>query len=136
MTDRHSILVKEIDLIQSVINRMATTSFLIKGWAITVMGFIFALQSHTEIMFVAVIPIFLFWILDTYFLQQERLYRKLYTWVIENRMTDDSHIYSLNATRFEKSPYFKVMFSITLGPFYCGGIVLVLLAYLVAIVLK
>jgi hypothetical protein len=79
MTDRHSILVKEIDLIQSVINRMANTSFLIKGWAISVMGFIFALQSNKDIMFVAVIPIVLFWILDTYFLQQERLYRKLYT---------------------------------------------------------
>jgi hypothetical protein len=132
MTDRHGILVKEIDLIQSVINRMAHTSFLIKGWAISVMGFIFALQSNKDIMFVAVIPIFLFWILDTYFLQQERLYRKLYTWVIENRMTDDTHMYSLNATRFEKSSYKDVMFSITLGPFYGGGIILVLLASVIA----
>ena len=32
------IMFKEVDLIQGVINRMASNSFMIKGWSLTVAG--------------------------------------------------------------------------------------------------
>jgi predicted PurR-regulated permease PerM len=124
LAERKKDLLKEIDLIQSIISRMSNTSFLIKGWAVTMISFIFAFRTNQAVLPLVFIPLFLFWFLDSYFLQQERLYRKLYQWVIENRMTDDSHLFSLNATRFGKESIIKAMFSITLGTFY--GIALLL----------
>jgi len=118
LAERKKDLLKEIDLIQSIISRMSNTSFLIKGWAVTMISFIFAFRTNQAVLPLVFIPLFLFWFLDGYFLQQERLYRKLYQWVIENRMTDDSHLFSLNAARFRKESIFKAMFSITLGMFY------------------
>jgi predicted PurR-regulated permease PerM len=124
LAERKKDLLKEIDLIQSIISRMSNTSFLIKGWAVTMISFIFAFRTNQAVLPLVFIPLFLFWFLDGFFLQQERLYRKLYQWVIENRMTDDSHLFSLNATRFGKESIIKAMFSITLGTFY--GIALLL----------
>ncbi|MDM8557495.1 hypothetical protein [Candidatus Parabeggiatoa sp. HSG14] len=95
------VLIKEIDLIQSIINRMSNTSFLIKGWAVTIMALIFSVKSDPMTLPFIFISILLFWFLDAYFLQQERFYRKLYKWVIQNRMGDDSYLFSLNTTRFK-----------------------------------
>lgn len=36
---------KHLDLIQGIINRMASNSFMLKGWAVTLMVGIFALAS-------------------------------------------------------------------------------------------
>ena len=41
--DREDVLEKEIDLIQSCVNRMAQNSFVIKGWLITLITVILAL---------------------------------------------------------------------------------------------
>ncbi|HDN26166.1 MAG TPA: hypothetical protein ENG03_03540 [Thioploca sp.] len=130
--ERKKDLLKEIDLIQSIINRMANTSFLIKGWAVTMIALIFSFKSNPETLPLVFIPVILFWFLDAYFLQQERLYRKLYQWVIQNRMTDDSHLFSLSTARFEpeKQSLLRLMFSITIGSFYAGALVLVV-AYIV-----
>ncbi|RKZ37841.1 MAG: hypothetical protein DRQ49_15505 [Gammaproteobacteria bacterium] len=130
MNERKQDLLKEIDLIQSIINRMSNTSFLIKGWAVTMISFIFAFRANPETLPLVFIPLILFWFLDAYFLQQERLYRKLYKWVIENRMTDDSHLFSLSTVRFKKSSLLRVMFSITLGAFY-GTALLLNVIYLI-----
>ena len=70
-----------LEMIQSVINRMASNSFALKGWAVTLVAGIFALAGKdTDKMYflVAYIPIIVFWGLDSYYLLQERLYRALY----------------------------------------------------------
>src|SRR4051812_44180277 len=72
---------KHLELIQGAVTRLASNSFLIKGWAITVAGafFGFALTSHsTQLAIAAVVPTVAFWSLDTYFLRAERLFRALY----------------------------------------------------------
>ena len=38
------IMFKEVDLIQGVINRMASNSFMIKGWSLTVAGIAYSLN--------------------------------------------------------------------------------------------
>ena len=121
-------LLKEIDLIQSIVNRMANTSFLIKGWTITMITFIFAYKSDKDAVILVFIPIILFWLLDAHFLQYERLYRKLYQWVIQNRMTNESDLFSLNVVRFkdENQSFFRAITSFTLSIFYGGAIVLVI----------
>jgi hypothetical protein len=80
-------------------------------------------------MLIAFLPLIVFWYLDAWFLWQERLYRKLYDWVITNRPTSDEHLYSMNAYRFREQVDrpFRIMFSTTLGLFY--GMVGVLTAF-------
>ena len=70
-----------LEMIQGVINRMASNSFALKGWAVTLVAGIFALAGKdTDKLYflVAYIPIIVFWGLDSYYLLQERLYRALY----------------------------------------------------------
>src|SRR5690242_10126113 len=73
---------KHLEFIQAVISRLATNSFLMKGWALTVSGALFGFAaSHLSwpIAAVGMLPVVSFWYLDTYFLRQERLYRLLYS---------------------------------------------------------
>jgi len=81
---RHEDVVKHLELIQAVINRMAANSFLLKGWTITLVAALFALASKdAEVRFawIALLPTFAFWLLDAYFQLQERCFRALYNHV-------------------------------------------------------
>lgn len=118
---------KEIDLIQAVINRMAHNSFLLKGWAITIIVAVLALTKDTLVTndityfsIVLLIPLVVFWYLDAFFLHKERCYIKLYDWVIENRLKTEEFQYSLNYKRFENEvdSIWKIMRSATLRIFY------------------
>lgn len=128
-------LMKEIDTIQSIINRMSNNSFLIKGWAITLIVGTLLLErtllvdSKLQIS-MAFIPLLAFWFLDAYFLWQERMYRELYKWVVNNRLKTDEHLFDMNAYRFEDNidSKFRTMFSITLAWFY-GSIVILIGIY-------
>jgi hypothetical protein len=127
--ERKKDFLKEIDLIQTIVTRMANTSFLIKGWSVTMMTFIFATKSDPKTLTLVFVPILLFWILDAYFLQQERLYRKLYQWVVENRMLSDKYLFSLSTARVQnqKKSLIGVIFSTTLMVFYGGALLLVII---------
>lgn len=133
MQDRKQDLLKEIELIQSVITRMANTSFLIKGWTITMVTLVFTAKADIYATYFVFIPMFAFWFLDAYFLKHERLYRALYNWVIEHRMTNDVHLFSLNPGHFnlKGQAIIKVMFSPTLGVFY-GMIFILIVAYILS----
>ena len=127
---RRAALLKEIDLIQEVIKRMSNTSSLIKGWTVTMIGIILAAKADSSVAYFVIIPIILFWFLDAYFLQNERLYRKLYAWVVQHRMNDLTDLYSLNPVRFKTKgqTIWNALFSFTLGMFY-GGATLLVIAY-------
>ena len=75
------IKIKNLEMIQSIISRMANNSFLLKGWGITIISGIFSL-NHEEMSFAIFLLIYLiiilFWILDSYYLQLERRFRVLY----------------------------------------------------------
>lgn len=123
MSDKENIkeyILKEIDIIQDIIKRMANNSFMIKGWAITLVVVTLLLQGNEGQVLIAFIPLLVFWFLDAYFLWQERMYRRLYNWVISNRLKTDEYLLDMNAYRFKDSvqPIAKIMFSITLGWFY------------------
>ena len=74
--------VKHIEFIQSNIASMNQCSFQMKGWMITVVTALLALFAasineetgigNTAFIFVAIVPTMIFWILDAYYLQQER----------------------------------------------------------------
>ena len=132
--DLKDYLMKEIDTIQSIIKRMSHNSFLIKGWTITLVVVALLLKGTQDHVFLAIIPLFTFWLLDSYFLRQERLYRKLYDWVIENRLQSDKELFNMKTDRFKDDvSKFKTTFSLTLIWFYGTIAVLVgLYAYIVS----
>jgi hypothetical protein len=119
---------KEIDLIQDVIKRLASNSFLIKGWYITVTSASMLisrsnLKDHFAIsLWVVLIAPILFWLLDAYFLAQELLFRKLYQWVIRERLKgNQTFLYDLNAAKRFGGRFMatvKAAFSPTLLIFY------------------
>lgn len=110
---------KHLEFIQGVITRLARNSFLIKGWAVTLLAALFALASkdpEVRYAWIAFIPTVMFWGLDAYYLRQERLFRELYDAVRERDSTDftmDTSIVSEDVTSI-----FGVAFSKTIFPFY------------------
>ena len=127
------IIHKEIDLIQACINRMANNSFLIKGWALTLVTVMLALTEKSidpvYLCLVLLIPISAFWYLDAFFLQTEKMYRKIYEWVLRVRPEGKfEHLYDLNPHRFKDQidSRGKVMWSITLRVFYGIPIAIIL----------
>ena len=133
MEDKESLkeyMLKEIEIIQDIIKRMAFNSFMIKGWAITLVVITLLLKGTEYQVWIAFIPLLVFWFLDAYFLWQERLYRKLYEWVINNRLKTEEYLFDMNAYRFKDKVQSRVriMFSITLGWFY-GSIAILIIIY-------
>lgn len=60
---------------------MNSNSFLIKGWAITLVSALFALaakDTNVNYVLVSYIAISVFWFLDGFYISQERQYRDLY----------------------------------------------------------
>lgn len=73
--------VKHLEFAQAAISRMAANSFLVKGWSATLATGVYALalgQSDWRIGLAGLIPVLCFWLLDGFYLRQERLYRLLY----------------------------------------------------------
>ena len=125
---------KHLELIQNIINRMASNSFLVKGWCITLVSAVFVLSgkdANTMFIAVAFFPVLMFWILDAYFLRQERLFRKLYDNV---RATNESSIdFSMNTLPFtsQVASWPRVAISQTLFIFYGAIVLAILLAVLI-----
>ncbi len=127
---------KELDLIQSVINRMANNSFLLKGWIVSLVAIVLALsydnllsKSLIEIGILLLVVIFCFWYLDAFFLHREKCYRELYKDVLKKRANNDrNNLYDLNFEPYKKEveSIWKVMFSITLRTFYFFPILLII----------
>ncbi|WP_420449045.1 hypothetical protein [Candidatus Palauibacter sp.] len=70
-----------LQMIQAVIARMASNSFLIKGWSVTLVAALFALAAagtNELFVYLAYFPAFMFWALDAFFLRQEHLFRELW----------------------------------------------------------
>jgi hypothetical protein len=123
-------MLKEIEIIQNIIKRMASNSFMMKGWTVTLVVVTLLLQGSKYQVWIAFIPLLVFWFLDAYFLWQERMYRKLYDWVRNNRLKTEEFLFDMNAYRFKDDVQSKIriMFSITLGWFY-GLIAILIVIY-------
>jgi hypothetical protein len=81
MDNNNEVTLKHLDFIQGVITRMNANSFQIKGMSITITAAILALYASSNnplYLFVTVIPTFIFWFLDAYYLQQEQKFRGIY----------------------------------------------------------
>lgn len=121
--------IAHLGFIQAVISRMGSNSFLLKGWSVTMVAAIFALSAkdadHRFVM-MAYFPILIFWMLDAFFLHQEKLFRKLYEEVASGRQPSDHFSMNTNVVKDKVESMAVVAFSKTLLPFH-GLIVLIVL---------
>lgn len=122
---------KHLEFIQKTIDRMASNLFFLRGWTITLITALFALfvkDANPNYIFIAYFPVIIFWILDGYFLSQERLFRALYNRV---RKLDEKEIdFSMNTDdykRDKKNSWAHSMFSVTLLFFYLPLVIIILL---------
>lgn len=126
---------KELDLIQSVINRMANNSFLIKGWTMTLMSALIAFGKdllldktngvyYLLMMIGILIP---FWWLDAYYLRQEKVFRKVYERAISDPESQKRLKYDLNPHKIADEVHgtLKTMWSKTIMWFYITFILLI-----------
>lgn len=80
--------ITHLQMIEAVIDRMAANSLRMKEWFVTIgsaiVGFAVTKENLT-LALVALGPLALFWILDAFYLYQERLFRDLYIDVINDK---------------------------------------------------
>ncbi|MHA1251612.1 MAG: hypothetical protein ACTSRP_16595 [Candidatus Helarchaeota archaeon] len=119
-------------IIQSIIDRMGRNSFMIKAWYATlfsaVIVLIFTYKSFTYEILIINIFLFIisivFWIIDSYYLKKERLFRKLYEKKVEEynddkkRQTMKIFDLSIKAINKETKKFIWIIFSKTEFSFY------------------
>jgi len=114
---------KHLEFIQNIISRMAGNLFFLRGWTITLIGALLALFSKNNspeyVFYFLIVLILVFWILDGYFLSQERSYRDLYNHV--RKLKEEEIDFSMDIgeyQKFKKNTLVYSMFSSTLLIFY------------------
>ncbi|HCR91286.1 MAG TPA: hypothetical protein DIW50_12685 [Prolixibacteraceae bacterium] len=112
---------KHLEFIQNVITRMNSNSFLLKGWAVTLVSALFALaanDSNLNYVLISYIAIPVFWVLDGFYISQERRYRELYNEV--SAKNENAIDYNMNASSYNsgKRTWISGILSKTLIPFY------------------
>ena len=95
---------KHLEFIQNIISRMSGNLFFLRGWTITLITGLFALSAskgtYDGYILLAYFLLLIFWVLDGYFLSQERKFRCLYD---EVRKLDEEKIdFSMNTRKYGK----------------------------------
>jgi|SRR3990167_8483281 len=131
--DNKELTVKHLELIQSVINRLANNSFLIKGWTITLALAFFALIEKNVLprnfLFVFTSALIIFWILDSYYLKRERLFRKLFDEVASNINAKNHSDFFKMDTSSINIDFLEVLFSFPNSLIYISLLTLAFLTY-------
>ena len=128
-------VVKHLEMTQAVINRLGSNSFLLKGWSMTIIVTAMVLIArydlqHPYLILSLIIPILGFWILDGYFLWQEKLFREIYD---EVRCQSDTD-FKMDVMKHKNKPkcsWTSATFSITLNFFYLMEVVLVIFVFFI-----
>ncbi len=122
-----------LTFIQNVITRMNTNSFQLKGWSIavfTAVTAVYTANKNWSIFLVTIIALVIFWILDAYYLQQERKFRGIYNDV--SGVTDypqQLKAFEMNPSKYtkhidKKYSYKDSLFSNTIIFFYVPIIII------------
>ncbi len=122
-------VVKHLEMIQSIVDRLGRNSFLLKSWSMTVLVAALVLIGRqglpsSRFLMLFVLPVVGFWAMDAYFLRQERLFRHLYEEVRKQEDTD----YDMNVDKYNRKPgcnFLSSLLSPTLLMIYVVEVVLV-----------
>ena len=123
---------KHLEFIQTTISRMATNSFIIKGWSITLVAILFTLSStktNNSYIIVSFIPVLMFWILDGFFISRERSFRSLYNYVRKLKVEEVDFLMNISNFKKGENNWFRSIFSRTVTIFYISLIISMLIIY-------
>lgn len=98
--------IKHMEMVQAVIGRLGNDGFLVKGWAVTVVGVFLGLavsSQQWELATASVLPTLFFWNLDSYFLRSERLFRVLHKQIQQRLETVEPFFMAATADTFTES---------------------------------
>ena len=115
-------VVEHLKMTQAVINRLGSNSFWVKSWSMTIIVAAMVLiakpdMQNSYFVLMLILPVLGFWILDGYFLWQERLFRQVYG---EIRVQSDTD-FAMNPIKHKDKPkcsWPSAVFSVTLVMFY------------------
>jgi hypothetical protein len=99
---------------------MASNSFLLKGWTVTLAAALLAVgakEAESRFPLVGLFPALGFWWLDAYYLRQERLFRTLYDHVrkaSDGVLSDDPYSLSTKPFRKKCQGWFRTLWTKTL----------------------
>ena len=131
---------QHLEFIQNIITRMNTNSFQIKGVTVAIITACLALYASDKtvlMIFVPIIPTFILWFLDSYYLLQERKFRALYDDVANiknpplcNPKPYEMPIHKYTADKKDSLSFWRVFFSQTIAIFYLPLILMLLLLFI------
>ena len=133
---------KHLEFIQNAISRMTQNSYLLKGWAVTLVAATFAVSisvASVWLVATALFPTVAFALLDARYLREERLFRRLYDAIRrdrdKNRHEEPAKVeaFSMDTQPYEKDvkKMWEIMLSVSILSFY-GSIALVIVAAVIA----
>ena len=115
---------KYLEMLQGIIARMASCSFRCKEFYFAIISAILGIfavniRDNYIVLYVGVAPCVVFWILDSYYLTQERAFRKLYgakAALKENDLAFED--FNFKHEKLSISDYWRTFWSKTIWPFY------------------
>ena len=116
--------IKHLEFIQTIITRMNTNSFQIKGWCVTIISALLAIYASTKnetFILICLVPTIIFWMLDSYYLMQEKKFRGLYKDVAGISDTPQKlKVFEMSPNLYKKGEYsyFNVLKSSTIISLY------------------
>lgn len=128
-----------LNMIQNIVTRMGNNSFSLKEWSVGIMIAIYAFagKSSNKAVIITLIPLVIFWMLDTYYLCLERKFRMLYDDVRKKEEKDIDYDMNFNNIKLEigkinELNFFKIMFSKSEIFFYMACIITTFIIYFVS----
>ena len=103
--------VKHLEMIQDIVDRMNRNSFQIKAVTAVIVAGIMALCARIEkfdIFFVAIAPVALFWVLDSFYLQTERKFIALFKEIVGKPNNADYVEFDMTIGNYRTS-YFSLL---------------------------
>ncbi|MFA7658305.1 MAG: hypothetical protein WCY19_02615 [Candidatus Gastranaerophilaceae bacterium] len=128
---------QHLDMIENIITRMANNSFLIKGWSISLISAILIFADHKNDMnfiYMLFLPNLAFWFLDSFYLQLERKFKRLYEKVQNDyiRKTDNVALFDMNTKNIKVENIISIMFSKSELPIHFTIFLILLVIVLIA----
>lgn len=123
--DSETARIEHLKIVQTIIARMGSNSFAVKAGSLTIVAGLLAITfgiNSSAIPAVGVIPIFMLWCLDAFYLRQERLFRRIYDKVRVGPAPEigSPEYFSMNTQYFQSNEkgLLSTIFSKTLPLFY------------------
>lgn len=127
-------VIKHLEFIQNIITRMNSNSFMIKGLTITIASAllaVYASEKNPDFILITLFPLILFWLLDAYYLTQERKFRGLYNDIL-NENSNNLKPFEMRPDLYKggKYSFWSVIFSKTIATTYLIVLITMLFIYL------